>query len=121
MSGVDQRAGKLSLAGPALIAVSFQPAIPRRVAPQQSPLPLHRPTANLLLFHAGMNPPPANPCPQFRVSPKGCSPPLLCSNSQAPPPGLNSWDHNPTMNPSVRRSLFVIVNLLPALAGHRFA
>jgi hypothetical protein len=25
------------------IGVSLQPAIPRRVAPQQSPLPLHRP------------------------------------------------------------------------------
>jgi hypothetical protein len=38
----NDRTGGRSPAGPELIVVSFPSAIPRRVAPQQSPLPLRR-------------------------------------------------------------------------------
>jgi hypothetical protein len=42
MARRSDRAGEHAPVGPELIAVSFPPAIPRRGAPQQSPLPLRR-------------------------------------------------------------------------------
>src|ERR1700694_4405530 len=58
----------------------FPPAIPRRVAPQQSPLPLRRLLAYTSLHEADASPcqPTANLSPNFRVSLTGCSP-LGCS------------------------------------------
>jgi hypothetical protein len=50
------RRGQRSLVDPLFIAVSFRPAIPRRVAPQQSPPPLHQPTPLISLSHAIENP-----------------------------------------------------------------
>ena len=67
MAAADDRAGKRSLAGPELIAVSFQPAIPRRVAPQQSSPPLRQPTPILPLSYAGENPSARQP-----LSPISC-------------------------------------------------
>ncbi len=40
--GLRRPGSRPVLAGPRTIGVSLQPAIPRQVAPQQSPLPLHR-------------------------------------------------------------------------------
>jgi hypothetical protein len=37
------------------ITVSFRPAIPRRVAPQQSPLPLRRHKKHTSFFHSGIS------------------------------------------------------------------
>ncbi len=39
---IDANADEWLLAGASGITVSFRPAIPRQVAPQQSPLPLRR-------------------------------------------------------------------------------
>ncbi len=47
------------------ITVSSWPALPRRVASQQSPLPLHRPTDYT---------PSDQPVPIYRVSDIGCGP-----------------------------------------------
>jgi hypothetical protein len=41
------RSGSRPQPAPGPIGISLQPAIPRRVAPQQSPLPLHRPPTRL--------------------------------------------------------------------------
>lgn len=42
MAPAEQRQGPACPGQPRRIGVSLQPAIPRRVAPQQSPLPLRR-------------------------------------------------------------------------------
>ena len=42
---IDANADEWLLAGASGITVSFRPAIPRQVAPQQSPLPLRRSVA----------------------------------------------------------------------------
>src|ERR1700694_277616 len=57
----------------------FPPAIPRRVAPQQSPLPLRRLLAYTSLHETDASPcqPTANLSPNFRVSLTGCSPALI--------------------------------------------
>jgi hypothetical protein len=67
----DARAGALARAGPALIAVSFRPAIPRRVAPQQSPLPLRQPPAYIPPLRAGVNPSARQPLSPFSCLSQG--------------------------------------------------
>ena len=51
-SGLGQRRRRAARVGVGRITVSFRPAIPRRVAPQQNPLPLHRPRCTSTL-HCG--------------------------------------------------------------------
>ena len=60
------------------IAVSLQPAIPRRVAPQQSPLPLHRSDNSSSI--------PIRRGSQMRCSTslQGCSPAFCCDRPVAP-------------------------------------
>ena len=98
----DQPAPTRMLAGAGCITVSFRPAIPRRVAPQQSPLPLRRHGHSISLFTPGIANMLANlrlsfgtfyspvhprhsehagqPVPNFRVSPQGCTPGNLTGN-----------------------------------------
>src|ERR1700681_3949966 len=49
----EWRRRRASPVGVDRITVSFRPAIPRRVAPQQSPLPLRRPRQCTSLDHSG--------------------------------------------------------------------
>jgi len=67
MSGADQRAGKPSLAGPALIAVRFQATIPWRVAPQQKPASASPADSQPIPFPCGHEPSARQP-----VSPISC-------------------------------------------------
>ena len=61
------------------IAVSLQPAIPRRVAPQQSPLPLHRSPTIVAQSRSGE----AVKC-AAQPSLQGCSPAFCCDRPVAP-------------------------------------
>jgi hypothetical protein len=54
---------RASPAGVACITVSVRSAIPRRVAPQQSPLPLHRRRHYSSIVHSGITRMPANLLP----------------------------------------------------------
>ena len=56
----DQPAPTRMFAGAGCITVSFRPAIPRRVAPQQSPLPLRRHGHPISPFTPGIANRPAN-------------------------------------------------------------
>src|SRR5215831_8097000 len=49
----EQRRRQAPPAGVGCIAVSFRPAIPRRVAPQQRPLALRRPRQSTSKLHSG--------------------------------------------------------------------
>src|SRR5262249_4216536 len=72
---VAERAGALhTTTGPPLYRSEFPPAIPRRVAPQQSPLPLRRIIAYTCSHEAGATPRSAQPVSNFGVSAMGCSP-----------------------------------------------
>ena len=84
MSAANSRAGKRSPAGPELIAVSFQPAIPPQVAPQQGPPPLHRPTANSPLSHAGVNPSARQPLSPISCLTQGVQSAALTPFSRTP-------------------------------------
>jgi hypothetical protein len=68
----EQRRRRASPVGAGRITVSFRPAIPRWVAPQQSPLPLRRPRPCTTGLHPGTID-GGQPVLFFSVSPMGCS------------------------------------------------
>jgi hypothetical protein len=74
-------------AGVGRLTVGFRPAIPRRVAPQQSPLPLRR-RANLRPRPPSAHRPCRPNCSHFFVSPQGCTPELI-PKPVGNPPGPN--------------------------------
>ncbi len=85
----NDRAGERLLVGPPLIVVSFPSAIPRRVAPQQSPLPLRR-LAAIPSVTCRRNPASAN------LSPISLSQPRGAVQQPGPERGpLGRWTINP--------------------------